>query len=239
MDKPKMKNKILYQLAIALLLLSASACTLIGLDLQEDHKHEVTLLSPEINMTALEFIKTPLEDTLRSFDRFHDAVKYAGLEEEYTRQKRTFFVFNNYAILRYNSDGTVNSNCYFARNPVPELDENGKPILDEEGEPVTRPARDWNDYPVDEVKSLLLYHIVKGEYSYHNLGPGNVSAESLSPLDTASTVYLKIENDRNSKLIVNDLQGSSRITSDRTSNLLATNGYIHVFDNSLIDVHKQ
>lgn len=238
MDKVKIKSRMSHYVVIAMSMLFTSACTLIGLDLQEHHEHEATLLNPEIHMTALEFIKKPLEDTLRSFDRFHDAVVYAGLEDEYTQEGRTFFVFNNYAILRYNSDGTVNSNCYFARNPVLQLDENGEPLLDEEGEPVKRPAREWNDYPVDEVRNLLLYHIVEGEYSYHNLGPNNVALPSLSPLDTARTVYLKIENDRNFKLIINDFQGSSRITSARTSNLKATNGYIHVFDNSLIDVHE-
>src|SRR5690606_5974810 len=129
MNKLKIKNSISHCVAIAMLTLSTSACTLMGLDLQQHHKHEVTLVSPEIHMTALEFIKTPLEDTLRSFERFHDAVVYAGLEDEYRQQGRTFFVFNNFAILRYNSNGTVNSNCYFARNPIPVLDENGEPVL--------------------------------------------------------------------------------------------------------------
>lgn len=210
-----------------------------GLDIQEHHKHNVTLLSSEIHKTALKFIQTPLEDTLRSFERFRDAVAYAGLEDEYVQPNRTFFVFNNYAILRYNSNGSVNSNCYFARNPVPLLDDNGNPVLDEGGLPIMRPANDWSDYSVDHVRNLLRYHIVEGEYSYHNLGPDNIAVQSLSSLDTAKTVYLKVQNDRNSRIVVNDVPSSSRVISARTSNLKATNGYVHVFDNSLIDIREQ
>ena len=225
---------------IAVLALSASACTLMGLDLQENDKHQIRILDPEIHMSALEFIQTPLEDTLRSFERFYDAVVYAGMEDEYTKEGRTFFVFNNYAILRYNSDGvTINSGCYFGRNKVPSLDENGQPILDDNGNPVMRAATAWSDYPVEHVRELLRAHIAEGEYSYVNLGPDNVATSSLSQVDSTQTIYLKIQNDRNSKLVVNDFPGTYRMLSARTANLKATNGYIHVFDNSLYDARVQ
>lgn len=239
MDMLTMKNKISHYLMIAVLALSTSACTLMGLDLQENDKHEIGILDPDIHMTALQFINTPLEDTLRSFDRFLDAVVYAGMEDEYTKEGRTFLVFNNYAILRYNSNGTVNSGCYFGRNKVLATDEEGNPIVDENGVPVLRPARDWSDYPVEKVQDLLRSHIVEGEYSYHNLGPDNFAAQALSTTDTTATVYFKVQNDRNSKIVVNDFPGAYRTVSARTANLKATNGYIHVFDNALFDARVQ
>ncbi|SFB82160.1 Fasciclin domain-containing protein [Parapedobacter composti] len=230
MDILKKNIATLWNLAALAVLLSVCSCTLLGLELQQDHKHEVNILSPEIHMDAWQFINTPLEDTLRSFDRFVDAVVYAGLEDEYTKPGRTFLVFNNYAILRYNSSGTVNSGCYFGRNTVPVLDEDGNPVLDEDGEPMMRPGRRWEDYPVEQVRELLLYHILEGEYSYHNLGPDNTVVQSLSPNNEANLVYLQIQNTQTSKLAVNAFQGSIQTTLARTANLKATNGYIHVFD---------
>ncbi|MFC3198324.1 fasciclin domain-containing protein [Parapedobacter deserti] len=220
----------LWGLAALALLLSVCSCTLLGLELQQDHQHEVNILSPELNMNAWDFINTPLEDTLRSFNRFVDAVAYAGLEEEFIKPGRTFLVFNNYAILRYNSSGSVNSGCYFGRNRVPEIDEEGNPVLNENGELVTRPGRSWDDYPVEQVRELLLYHMLEEEYSYHNLGPDNTVAQSLSPNSEANLVYLQIQNTQTSKLAVNAFPGSIQTTLARTANLKATNGYIHVFD---------
>ncbi|WP_257668313.1 fasciclin domain-containing protein [Parapedobacter tibetensis] len=230
MDKLKIQNSLSRYLAIATLVLSVSACTFMGLDLQEDHKHKVTILEPDIHMTAWEFINKPLEDTLRSFELIRDAVVYAGLEEEYSKPGRTFLVFNNQSVLRYDSNGAVNSGCYFGREGVPELDENGDPVLDSLGQPITCPGRNWEDYPVEQIRNLLLYHIVEGEYSYHNLGPDNTIAQSLSPVDTANKVHLRIENDRNAKLRVNDFHGTIQSSIARTANLKATNGFIHVFD---------
>lgn len=236
MDSLKKKNRILcYGFSIMCIVMSVSACTFMGLDLQQQHQHETTILDPNINMSAWEFINRPLEDTVRSFDRFVDAVVYAGLEQEYQKPDRTFFVFNNFTILRYNANGTVNSACYFARNPVPQKDDNGDVILDENGSPMMRPARAWSEYPVEHVRNLLLYHMAEGEYSYHNLGPDNTVVQSLSPNPEANLLYLRVGNDRDSKIVVNEYPGTFRRILARTANLKATNGYVHVFDNTFID----
>lgn len=218
-----------------MLLLSGllAGCSLVGLDLQEDHKHETTILDPDIHMSAWEFLNQPREDSLINFELMLEGIAYAGLEEEYSKPGRTFMALTKRAILRYNSSGSVNSGCYFGQYRVPVMDEDGDPVLDEDGLPVTRPARSWEDYPVEQVRNMLLYHIIEGEYSYHNLGPDNISVQPLSPVDTANIMYLRILNDRNSRISVNDFPGSARTLTPRTSNLKATNGYIHVFENFL------
>lgn len=220
-------------LSIFLLAGLFAGCSLVGLELQEDHEHETTILDPDIHMSAWEFLNEPREDSLINFGLMVEGIEYAGLEEEYSKSGRTFMVLTRRAILRYNSSGSVNSGCYFGANRVPNLDEQGNPVLDEDGIPTTRPARSWSDYPVEQVRNMLLYHIVEGEYSYHNLGPDNIAVQPSSPVDTANIMYLRILNDRNSRISVNNFPGSTRTLSPRTSNLKATNGYVHVFDTYL------
>src|SRR5690606_542604 len=125
---------------------------LVGLDLQEDHQHEVTILDPDIHMSAWEFLNQPREDSLINFDLMVEGIAYAGLEEEYSKPGRTFLALTRRAILRYNSSGSVNSGCYFGYHRVPNLDTSGDPILDEDGNPTTRAARSWSDYPVEQVR---------------------------------------------------------------------------------------
>lgn len=221
------RRVIQYMIAIPAML---TGCSLVGLDIQEDHQHEITILEPDIHMTAWEFLNEPREDSLRNFERMVEAIEYAGLEEEYSKPNRTFIAFTSYAILRYNSSGSVNSGCYFGMHQVPNLDEDGNPIPDSVGNPTTRPGRNWSDYPVEQVRNLLRYHIIEGEYSYHNLGPENTEAQTLSPVDTAKVMYLQVQNDRSSKIRINDVLGAVRISNARTGNLKATNGFIHVFD---------
>src|SRR5690606_32764734 len=110
------------------------------------------------------------------------------------------------------------------------LDADGNPILNAQGNPTTRPARGWHDYPVEKVRELLLYHIVEGEYSYHNLSPDNTVVRSLATDESANMLYLSILNNRDAKIRVNDFPGTIQALSARTGNLKATNGFIHVFD---------
>lgn len=184
-----------------------SGCDIAGLEFQEDEEYQYHVLDPKIDMTALDFLNQPREDTL--FELMRAGVAYANLEEEYTQPDRTFLFVTNDAILAYNEDGTLNPACFFAYNTV-------------NGEPATR----WEDYPVEVVRDFFLYHIVEGTYSYDNLTPENTQAATL--LD--HPVYLKIMNARNSKLRVNDRPFTTRFVEARTSNIQATNGVIHVFD---------
>lgn len=218
---------------IFLLVVLLNGCTLVGLDLQEDHQHEITILDPEIHMSAWEFLNQAREDSLVNFELMLEGIEYAGLEEEYSKPGRTFMLLTKSAILRYNSSGSVNSGCYFGYYKLPVLDEAGEPVLGETGDTLMRPARSWEDYPVEQVRNMLLYHIVEGEHSYDNLGLDNTQVRPLTPVDTAGIMYLRVLNDRNSRISVNDFPGSARTLSPRTSNLKATNGYIHVFDNFL------
>jgi hypothetical protein len=81
----------------------------------------------------------------------------------------------------------------------------------------------------------LLYLIVKGEYTYENLGPENVETKTLlpegaDPLNPTSRMTFVLSNDRDSRVRINDFINSVRATAGRTSGILSDNGPIHVVD---------
>jgi uncharacterized surface protein with fasciclin (FAS1) repeats len=151
----------------------------------------------------------PRADT--AFNLMLKGVRYAQLEEEYSKTNRTFLFLTNSAILRYNTNGTVNADCFFGKFKV-----NGAP------------AKRWEDYPVDVVRNLFLYHIVDGVYSYDNLTPDYIVTTSLR--ETDSTVTFLVQNERYSKIRVNDFPNAIKPVEVRSSNIQATNGVIHALD---------
>ncbi|MDR7130224.1 putative surface protein with fasciclin (FAS1) repeats [Algoriphagus sp. 4150] len=129
---------------------------------------------------------------------------------------RTFLFLTNDAILRFNTNGTVNEASYFGFNKV-------------NGEVVSK----WEDYPVEEVRGFFRYHIIVGVYSYDNLEAENIPVTTL--LQTGNNLaYIKIQNERNSKLRVNDIPLTPRFIEARSSNIQPTNGVIHAFDSFII-----
>lgn len=205
--------KLLYKLKYCIIFSAAvvfSGCELAGLKLQEDVKYEYHVLDPKVNMTALEFMNLPREDTV--FELMQEGIKYAGLEAEYSKPNRTFLFLTNEAIREYNDDGSINDDSYF-----------GYKVL-ANGEPATK----WEDYPVEEVRDFFMYHIIDSVYSYDNLGPENLEVNTL--LDAPDNkAYLKIMNARNSKLRVNDRPFTIKYAEARSSNIQVTNGVVHAF----------
>lgn len=188
---------------------SFSSCNLAGLELQKNEDYKYHVLDPKINMTALEYLNLPRTDTV--FRMMQKGIAYAGLTEEYSKPDRTFLFLTNSAILRYDANGTTNKDCFFGKFKV-----NGVP------------ATKWEDYPVEVVRDLFLYHIIEGVYSYDNLSPDNTITTSLRQTD--NEVYLLVVNDRNSKIRVNDFPNAKKPVQVRSSNIQATNGVIHALD---------
>ncbi|MFZ6010416.1 MAG: fasciclin domain-containing protein [Bacteroidota bacterium] len=198
--------------AISIFILFASAlvfssCEFMGLGLQEDYEYTPRTLDPHINMTVMEFLQSSPGHQL---DSLLSAIQYAGLTDEFSKPGRTFFFLHNLAIYRLDSKGKVDVNCYFGKYTV-----NGKP------------ATKWKDYPVEQVRNLLLYHMVEGEYTYDNLTPDNIELITLSTA-AKNKMLLRIVNDRDSKVTINEFFGSIKVVRARTSNLLATDGTIHI-----------
>lgn len=215
----KMKHQIIYStIFIGLLMVSMTGCKKIaGLSLQENAGHETSTLDPHINKTAWQYLKerSVLSPTDTVFKRMYEAIVYSGIDTTlYTQPGSTFIFLHNDAVFR--TAAPTATDCYWGRYKVSG-----------------QVAKSWSQYTPQQVKNWLLYLIVKGEYSYDNLGPENVQTKTLLPEGTdaanpGSLMYLVISNDRDSRVQINNFINSVRFTVGRTSGILSDNGPIHV-----------
>ena len=200
------KLKYIAYCAIAALF---GSCEIAGLEFQDNAPYDYHVLDPQTGMSAWEFLNLPRPDTI--FELMQEGIAYAGLEEEYKKADRTFLFLRNDAILRYNPNGTVNTGSYFGYNTL----DNGEP------------AKTWQDYPVEEVRQFLQYHIIAGVFTFgQNLGPENVEVTTLS----GETAFIRAGNERNSPVRINDYPFALRPTTAHSSNIQTTNGVIHVIN---------
>lgn len=221
MKATKMKQQLIYNaIFIGLLMVCLSGCKKIaGLSLQKDTDHETSTLDPHINKTAWQFLKerSVLNQPDTIFKRMYEAIIYSGIDTaEYTQPGRTFIFLHNDAVFR-TAQPTAND-CYWGRYKVNNA-----------------VAKSWSAYTPQQVKNWLLYLIGKEEYSYHNLGSENVQFKTLLPegadaANPGSIMTLKLSNDRDSRVRINDFLNSVRVTVGRTSGILSDNGPIHVVD---------
>jgi hypothetical protein len=208
-----------------------SACTLAGLDMQEDWDFQPHVSDPHTNKTAWRFMmerNLPGQDSV--FNLMLQAIAYAGMDSTaYTQTGKTFILLHRDAVLRIDKNKVTND-CYFGRYLVPDRDENGNPIPGK-----TRAAKNWTEYPKEQVKNFLLYLIVEGEHSFGSIGLENDTVHTLlpagvDPKNPESIMTLKVVNDRDSRIKINDFLNSVRVTTVRTGGLLNTNGPAHVID---------
>ena len=207
-----MNMKIIYRMKyIAFCIIAAlfSGCEIAGLEFQGNAPYDYNVLDPQTGMSAWEFLNLPRQDTI--FELMQEGIAYAGLEEEYKKPNRTFLFLRNDAILRYNPNGTVSTGSYFGYDTL----DNGEP------------AKRWQDYPVEEVRKFLQYHIIEGVYTFgQNLGPENAEVTTLS----GETLFIRAGNERNSPVRINDFPFALRPTTAHSSNIQTTNGVIHVIN---------
>lgn len=215
----KMKHQIIYStIFIGLLVVSMTGCKkLAGLSLQEEAGHETSTLDPHINKTAWQYLRerSNLSPTDTIFKRMYEAIVYSGIDTTlYTQPGSTFIFLHNDAVFR--TAAPTATDCYWGRYKVSG-----------------QVAKSWSQYTPQQVKNWLLYLIVKGEYSYDNLGPENVQTKTLLPegadaANPGSLMYLVLSNDRDSRVQINNFINSVRFTVGRTSGILSDNGPIHV-----------
>ncbi|GAA0538309.1 fasciclin domain-containing protein [Chitinophaga japonensis] len=209
-----------------------SACTLAGLDVQEDWDFTPHVADPHTNKTVWAFMQDrnqPGQDSV--FNLMLQGIAYAGLDSTmYTQTGKTFILLHRDAILRLDNRNRVTTDCYFGRYVVPDRDSSGNPIPGK-----TRAAQSWTEYPKEQVKNFLLYLVVEGERSFGSIGVENDTVKTLLPpgtdtLNPQGIMTLKVTNDRDSKLKINDFLNTVRSTTVRTAGLLNTNGPAHVVD---------
>lgn len=89
-------------------------------------------------------------------------------------------------------------------------------------------------YPKEQVKEFLLYHIVKGKYTFTNLPAEPTWFETVATADTAK-INMYLLKDRNPNIVFNNFDGHYKSSiKPRTSNLYNADGsYMHVMDSWL------
>lgn len=187
------------------LLLLLAVAAIAGCDdmkLQTDADYDASVLDPHIDMTAWEY----LESRSDIFSKFMTAVETAGMKEYYTQTERAY----TFLVL---TDGAVN-------NFVSAL---GCTTVEE--------------CPVEEVRNLILYHIVDGEYSsYGDLPVEPIFVLTLRRGEEGLMTMLTRKNPWMAdagKVVVNNTgsNGSSPMRLAVSSNIMPTNGVVHVFEN--------
>jgi len=212
-----------YKKALALMVIPffIASCELLGLDYQDsyDYDYNAGMPSNKIDMSAFEFIKSRTD----IFSLLEEAILYAGVENEFKQSGMTYLLPTNTA---FNSE-TSTDLSYFQTHQLTYIDE-------ETGELVSYAPISMTAYPKEQVKEFLLYHIVKGKYTFTNLPAEPTWFETVATADTAK-INMYLLKDRNPNIVFNNFDGHYKSSiKPRTSNLYNADGsYMHVMDSWL------
>ena len=212
-----------YKKALALMVIPflIASCELLGLDYQDsyDYDYNAGMPSNKIDMSAFEFIKSRTD----IFSLLEEAILYAGVENEFKQSGMTYLLPTNTA---FNSE-TSTDLSYFQTHQLTYIDE-------ETGELVSYAPISMTAYPKEQVKEFLLYHIVKGKYTFTNLPAEPTWFETEATAVTAK-INMYLLKDRNPNIVFNNFDGHYKSSiKPRTSNLYNADGsYMHVMDSWL------
>lgn len=196
-----MKKTLLYKALLACwAILVLASC---DLDLQKNYDYESSIADPHVKVTAWEFFQNHKE----TFSELIKAIEYTGLQDYYTQTESmyTYLALNNTAMANYRE------NVFPGTASITECDK-------------------------EIVKNMLLYHIVDGEYSSY----GQLQVEAMFVLTMLSgenglmtmSVWKNPWQAAVGKVLVNETgsNGHSPQRKAKTSNILPTNGVIHIFE---------
>ncbi len=193
-------------------------CELGGVELQKpfEYDYEIGMYSNETNMTAWEFIQSRPD----LFSMLQEGIEYAGLQGEFEQPDRTYLLLTNTAL------GSTDASdlSYFTTHTFVNPDDPSVTIIPET----------LKLYPVEQVKELLLYHIVKGDWTWSNLPSSSTWYDTYASADTAK-VNMYLLKDRNPNIVFNNFEGHYKLElKARTSNLKTIGGsYMHVMESWL------
>jgi len=211
----KVKKYIQQAVAAVILLTVMAGCELLGLELQTpyEYDYEAGQYNNQINMTAWEFIQSRPD----LFSVLQEGIEYAGLQEMFSKPNCTYLLLTNRA---FNST-TEADYSYFMTHTFP--DPNDPLVM------ITPESLEL--YPVEQVKELLLYHIVKGEWTWSNLPASPTWYDTQATADTAK-INMYLLKDRNPNIVFNNFEGHYKeVIKARTTNLRTNNkSYLHVLE---------
>jgi len=214
----KITRYIKLTLASVIVSFVLAGCNLLGLDLQQpyEYDYELGMFNNETNKTAMEFIQSRTD----LFSVLKEGITYAGMESQFDQKDCTFLLLGNTA---FNST-TATDLSYFLTHQLPDPNIPGAFITPES----------LTQYPVEQVKELLLYHIVKGTHTWTNLPATPTWYDTNASSDTAK-VNMYLLKDRNANIVFNNFTGHFKSTiKARTTNLKTIDGsYMHILESWL------
>ncbi len=172
--------------------------------LQSDHDYVSETIDPHVDMTAWEFINSRPD----VFSRLVEVLEYTGLDRYYkqTEVEYTFLTLNNAGIKAYNDNV-----------------ETGKKL------------EDWDKVALTK---MLKYHIVEGNYnSYEFLPVEPIFVVNLLRGEEKGLMTMMVRKSpwqqNVGKIVINEegSNGTSPTRQSVTTNIMPTNGVIHVFEN--------
>ena len=189
-----------------------TGCNLFGLDIQQsyDYDYDAGMRSNELNCTVWEFLQQRSTD----YRIFLEGIEYAGLQSMYNERNATYIVLRN-------SVFTNTTTGFFLMNQLINVD----------GSVYT--PNTLTDYPKEQVRQLLLYHIVKGAWTWSNLPDGPTWYPTYADGETAFlNMFMAKRVPPN--IVFNSFPGHYvQDKTARTTNLKAGNGsYVHVLDDA-------
>jgi uncharacterized surface protein with fasciclin (FAS1) repeats len=213
---------------IAIIAASAflAGCELFGLELQQkyDYDEKAGILSNELNMTPWELIESRQD----FFSILKEGIEHAGLQHMYNEPNSTYILLANNAFASTNA--TDLSYFYVHQLVNPEYDpddpsKGGQFLM----------AQSLMQFPKEQIREMLLYHIVKGTWTWSNLPPQPTWYSTHATADTAKVNLYLMKNDRSPTIGFNDFSGHYKLNiRARTTNLKALNGsYVHVVESWL------
>ena len=222
-----MSHSLKYIFVIMLVLSTITSCTLAGLDLQQDVTYVHQPLNPKMNKTVLEFIRSRPD----LFTSMNEAIEYAGLDTLYQKEGNTYILMTDAALSNLD-----NATAYFKVNY----------FLDPINPALKVYAGSWYNYPVEQVREFLKYHVVKGTYNYKQLTATRVWANTYATPDSCKMSFVLV-NDRYANMNFQSNKGYStslktwtfEIILPRTAGLECTNsGAVHVLDRYILPPSK-
>lgn len=220
-----MKRYYIYIVALALFSLVLTGCDLFGLKLQEpyDYNDQVGLSDNQVKMSGWSFIKSRTD----LFSQLIEAVNYAEVDTNvFNLPNQTLLLVTNTGL----TNATASNLSYWYTHQIPDP-------TDPTGVRKIMPLS-WDVYPKEQIKDLILYHIVKGCWSYMEITNATQGRSTFfQTLSSSSYGYmlLQIKREGAMSIYLNNFPSHYKVdVKPRTPNLQIPNGsYIHVMDSYL------
>ena len=226
-------KKMIYRISLFVVaaVFTLSGCQIAGLDFQKDYKYDSSWYENYTDLTAWEFMNSRPD----LFTSMIEAVKYAGLIDEYSKPDRTYFLLSDRALQdeTYVPAGVSIMGSYFGCHKI--LNPNYNSAIPNNGPQYIVPGN-WEVFPVGQVKAFLLYHIVEGKRSYTSVSSVPEFYKSAAYAKPGDTTLVNVywEKSRLVPLKINSFVGHrSTNLRPRTSDLNCKSGVIHVMDDYL------